>query len=123
MRVAAVDQGTTSTRVLEVSEGKARLAFSKEHAQHYPKKGWVEHDAEELIANIQAGLEAVGNVEAIGIDNQGESCLAWDALTKRPISPVIVWQDSRTRADIERLAAEGLGSTVYERSGLTCMRR
>jgi glycerol kinase len=119
VRVAAVDQGTTSTRVLEVGEGEARLVYSKEHAQHYPKKNWVVHDAEELIANIQSGLKNVGDVDAIGIDNQGESCLAWDAQTKKPISPIIVWQDSRTQTDVERLAADGVGPTVYERSGLT----
>ncbi len=73
------------------SGGRRRRGASglfAEHAQRYPDKGWVEHDARELIANIRAGLDAVGDVDAIGIDNQGESCPAWDALTKEPISEV-----------------------------------
>ncbi len=97
MKVAAIDQGTTSTRCLVIEDGGAwQVAGSRRHAQHHPQTGWVEHDAEELLANIQAVLRAAGNVDAIAIANQGESCLAWDAETRRPLSPVIVWQDART---------------------------
>lgn len=100
MRVAAVDQGTTSTRCLVVEEdGKCRIAASRRHGQHHPAPGWVEHDPEELLRNIEAVLQAAGSVDFIGIANQGESCLAWDAKTGTPLSPVIVWQDART-ADI-----------------------
>lgn len=100
MRVAAIDQGTTSTRCLVVEEGGGwRVAASRRHGQHHPAPGWVEHDPEELIRNIEAVLQAAGPVDVIGIANQGESCLAWDARTGKPLSPVIVWQDART-ADI-----------------------
>lgn len=104
MRVAAIDQGTTSTRCLVVEDGGAwRVAGTRRHAQHHPAPGWVEHDPEELLRNIQAVLEGAGPVDVIGISNQGESCLAWDAGTGKPLSPVIVWQDARTANDLAAL--------------------
>ncbi|TCK16716.1 glycerol kinase [Ancylobacter aquaticus] len=97
MRVAAIDQGTTSTRCLVVAaDGSAKVAAALPHAQRHPAPGWVEHDPEELLANIRAVLAAAGPVDAIALANQGESCLAWDALTGQALSPVIVWQDART---------------------------
>ncbi len=116
MRVAAIDQGTTSTRCL-VFEADAswRVAASKRHAQHHPAPGWVEHDGEELLGNIKAVLASAGPVDAIGLANQGESCLAWDALTGKPLSPVVVWQDARTA---EALAA--LGAAAEARSKAIC---
>lgn len=106
MRVAAIDQGTTSTRCLVVEDGAEwRVAASCRHAQHYPASGWVEHDAEELLGNIRSVLAAAGPVDAIGLANQGESCLAWDALTGKPLSPVMVWQDARTASELAELAA------------------
>ncbi|NVP56997.1 FGGY family carbohydrate kinase [Mycoplana rhizolycopersici] len=97
MRVAAIDQGTTSTRCLVVEDGGTwHVAASRRHGQHHPAPGWVEHDAEELLANVKAVLQAAGRVDGIAIANQGESCLAWDGETGKPLSPVIVWQDGRT---------------------------
>lgn len=108
MRIAALDQGTTSTRVLVVSDnGSADIQLSLRHQQHHPHPGWVEHDPLELLNNLQRCLEATGQVDAIGIANQGESCLAWDAKTGEPLSPVIVWQDNRTSAEIAQLRGEG----------------
>jgi glycerol kinase len=119
MRIAGIDQGTTSTRVLVVnSEGDLSVVHSVEHNQMYPQEGWVEHDPEELIANIQACANAAGKVDAIGLDNQGESCLAWDAITKEALSPVIVWQDNRTINEIERLKADGKEAETLARAGL-----
>ncbi len=104
MRVAAIDQGTTSTRCLVVEDGgKWHLAASRRHAQHHPAPGWVEHDPEELLANIKAVLDAAGKVDAIALANQGESCLAWDARTGKALSPVFVWQDARTADDLAAL--------------------
>jgi glycerol kinase len=112
MRVGAIDQGTTSTRCLVIEDGgKWHVAASRKHNQYHPQPGWVEHDPEELIRNIEAVLDAAGTVDAIGIANQGESCLAWDAETKKALSPVIVWQDART-AD----ALAMLDQTVERRS-------
>lgn len=119
MRIAALDQGTTSTRVLVVSEnGNADIQLALRHQQHHPQPGWVEHDPLELLSNIQRCLEAAGGVDAVGIANQGESCLAWDAKTGEPLSPVIVWQDNRTSAEVEQLRAAGGESLTLERAGL-----
>ncbi len=119
MRIAAIDQGTTSTRILVADEnGGLEIIHSVRHAQHYPHGGHVEHDPLELLANIRACLAAAGPVDAIGIDNQGESCLAWDADTLEPLSPVIVWQDNRTSAEIERLRASGAQEVTLSRAGL-----
>ena len=96
MRVAAIDQGTTSTRLLIVEDGVAEIRRAVRHRQDHPRPGWVEHDPMELLANVRACAEAVGPAAALGLDNQGESCLAWDGATGEPLSPVIVWQDSRT---------------------------
>nr|WP_306263816.1 FGGY family carbohydrate kinase [Pararhizobium sp. IMCC3301] len=119
MRIAGIDQGTTSTRALVVNrDGKLEVVHSVAHQQSYPQTGWVEHDPEELMRNIQACVDAAGKLEAIGIDNQGESCLAWDAQTKKALSPVIVWQDNRTLADLDTLRAQGLEAQTVARAGL-----
>jgi len=119
MRIAGIDQGTSSTRALIVNpDGRMEVVHSIEHQQYYPQQGWVEHHPEELIQNIQSCTDAVGKVDAIGIGNQGESCLAWDAKTKEALSPVIVWQDTRTNDRIERLRSEGQEVEVLERARL-----
>ncbi len=119
MRFAAIDQGTTSTRLLTATaEGEFRVAHSVRHRQVYPRAGWVEHDPLELLRNVAECIEAAGEIDAIGIDNQGESCLAWDARTGAPLSPVIVWQDNRTREIIEAMRAEGLERETLARAGL-----
>lgn len=111
MRIAAIDQGTTSTRCLLVEAQGVALAASRRHARHHPAAGWVEHDPEELLQNIRAVLDSAGTVDAIALANQGESCLAWDAITGQALSPVIVWQDART-AD----ALQALGDAADRRS-------
>ena len=101
----ALDQGTTSTRALRVTGADdARIVFSAAHKQDFFGSDRVEHDPEELLANLRAALAVAGEVTAIGLSNQGESCLAWDAIDGRPLSPVIVWQDRRTAAQIAALA-------------------
>lgn len=119
MRILAIDQGTTSTRaVLFDGDAPPHLAAAMRHRQIYPHPGWVEHDPLELLANVEACIAAGGAVDAIGLANQGESCLAWDAETLEPLSPVIVWQDSRTADAIERIRAAGLENAIRARSGL-----
>ena len=103
MRIAAIDQGTTSTRVLVAdTDGHAEIRHSLRHEQILPQGGWVEHDPEALIENIRVCLDAAGTVDAIGIDNQGESCLAWDGQTGR----------------IAALEAEGAAELTLGRAGL-----
>jgi len=119
MRVTAIDQGTTSTRAFVLDErGDGSIVHSCTHQQYYPKTGWVEHDPEELLANIKRCLDAAGAVDAIAIANQGESCLAWDRDSKEAISPVIVWQDRRTESVVSRLKKEGAEALTLSKAGL-----
>jgi len=119
--VIAIDQGTTGSgvHVLE-SDGTFRSGATFEHKQIYPQSGWVEHDAEELVGNVAKLIAQAKsqNVRGIGIANQGETVVAWDAKTKQPIYHAIVWQDARTHADIERLKAAGHEETTLARAGL-----
>lgn len=118
-RWIGIDQGTSSTRALVLEEGRApRIAHALRHEQRFPHPGWVEHDPRELLGNIHACLEAAGMTAAVGLANQGESCLAWDAVTKQPLSPVIVWQDRRTTDQVARLAATGAQDETLKRAGL-----
>lgn len=119
MPVLAIDQGTTSTRALRVEDdGAAAIVATRKHEQHYPQAGWVEHDPGELIESILDCIDAADDVDSLGIDNQGESCLAWNAETLEAVSPVIVWQDNRTQSVIERLKNDGHEGRVLELSGL-----
>jgi glycerol kinase len=118
MRALAIDQGTTSTRALLVDETGATILHAVEHRQIYPSPGHVEHDPEELIANLMSCLSAAPDVDCVGLANQGESCLAWDGATGRAITPVIVWQDARTAATCERLKNEGAEALTLARAGL-----
>ena len=98
MKVVAIDQGTTGTKSFTLDEtGRFESVASLEHQQIYPQAGWVEHDAEELLRNVRTCLEAAGEADAIGIDNQGETVVAWNAKTGKPIYNAIVWQDDRTQ--------------------------
>ncbi len=119
MRVVAIDQGTTSTRAFVLDrDGTGEIVCARSHKQNYPKPGWVEHNPMELLNNVKTCLTAAGTVDAIGIANQGESCLAWDARSGTPISPVIVWQDRRTENTISGLKAQGMAETVRLKCGL-----
>lgn len=119
MKVIAIDQGTTGTKAFTLDEGgRFDRVASFEHAQHYPQAGWVEHDAEELLGHIQACIATAGRVDAIGIDNQGETLVAWDAESGKPCCPAIVWQDDRTKDVTERLKASGAEALTLERAGL-----
>ncbi len=119
MRIVAIDQGTTSTRALSFDhDGSSEVVGTKRHATTYPQAGWVEQDAEELLANIGEVLKTADGFDAIGLANQGESCLAWDASTGEPLSPVIVWQDTRTAALLEAMARDGVDAEVATRAAL-----
>jgi glycerol kinase len=118
MRALAIDQGTTSTRALLIDETGARAVHTVEHRQNYPALDHVEHDPAELIANVSACLAAAPDIDCVGLANQGESCLAWDGQTGRPITPVIVWQDARTAATCDRLKSSGAEALTLSRAGL-----
>ena len=119
MKVLAIDQGTTGTKAFTLDEqGALQKVAGFEHQQHYPQSGLVEHDAEELLAHVSACIEASGSVDAIGIDNQGETLVAWDAKTGKPCYRAIVWQDDRTKRVTEKLKANGAEALTLERAGL-----
>jgi glycerol kinase len=103
--VLAIDQGTTSTRAVVYDQtGRSLGSASQELTQHYPRPGWVEHDAEEIWAGVATvvpqALQASGveahNLAAIGLTNQRETTVLWDRTTGRPIARALVWQDRRT---------------------------
>ncbi|HHS94076.1 MAG TPA: glycerol kinase, partial [Rhodobacterales bacterium] len=85
MRVVAIDQGTTSTRAFVLDSGAGagggEIVCRRTHQQHYPAPGHVEHDPEEILGHIRDCLDAAGDVDAVGLGNQGESCIAWDRET------------------------------------------
>lgn len=118
MKIAAIDQGTTSTRILLMGlDGRLTPVLSLPQAQTYPAPGHVEQDGEELVANIRRCLD-VAEADVIGLANQGESCLAWDARDGQPICPVISWQDDRTAAATASLERDGAAPLVMVRAGL-----
>jgi glycerol kinase len=125
--VLAIDQGTTSTRaILFDHDGVPSGSGQLEHAQHFPRAGWVEHDAIEIrdntLAVIAQALDAAGasveDVAAIGITNQRETTVIWDRATGEPIAPAIVWQDTRTQDLVDRLAADGGVGRFQAQTGL-----
>jgi glycerol kinase len=114
--VAAIDHGTTSTRcILFTRDGRPAAIAQREQSMHYPQAGWVELDMAEVWQRTQecihAGLHnagaAVADVAAIGIANERESVVLWDRRTGRPVAPSITWQDTRTAAAADVLAADG----------------
>ncbi len=119
MKVLAIDQGTTGTKAFTLDEdGAFTKVTSFEHKQLYPQSGYVEHDAEELLTHIHACIKKAGKVDAIGIANQGETIVAWDAETKKPIHHAIVWQDDRTKHITEKLKADGAEALTQSKAGL-----
>lgn len=118
MKALAIDQGTTSTRALLVDDSGIRVVQSITHRQIYPRAGWVEHDPEELLASVRACLAAAPDAACVGLANQGESCLGWDAVTGQAITPVIVWQDTRTAETCAQLKTQGFDALTHARAGL-----
>ena len=125
--VIALDQGTTSSRaVLFNQAGEIAAVCQAEFTQHFPKDGWVEHDANEIWDSQWGVLEkllaenavSAGEIAAIGITNQRETTIVWDKLTGKPIYHAIVWQDRRTAGICELLKAENLESYIRENTGL-----
>ena len=122
-RILAIDQGTTSSRAIVFDAGgDLRAVAQREFTQHYPRPGWVEHDAEEIwqttVSVCCEALDAAGPVAAIGITNQRETTLVWDRESGEAIHPATVWQDRRTASQCAALEAEGRGALIEEKTGL-----
>ena len=125
--VAAIDQGTTSTRFIIFDHaGKIVAVDQREHTQIYPKPGWVEHDPLEIwertqevmrAALTEAGIDSSA-LAAVGITNQRETAVVWEKATGKPIYNAIVWQDTRTDEICNELAKDGGQDRLRAKTGL-----
>lgn len=125
--ILAIDQGTTGTTMLLVNaQGEVLHKCYRTFPQSYPQPGWVEHDPEAIWETVRTGIAeilglpfvAAERIAAIGITNQRETVVVWEAKTGRPIYPAIVWQCRRTSDYCTQLNAEGLGAWVSAKTGL-----
>jgi glycerol kinase len=125
--VGAIDQGTTSTRLIVFDRsGQIVSTAQREHQQIYPRPGWVEHDPQEIWRNTQhviaAAMQAknlnAGDLVAIGITNQRETTIVWDRSTGVPVYNAIVWQDTRVEDAVAELARDGGPDRFRQKTGL-----
>lgn len=125
--IIALDQGTTSSRAVLVNEKASIQGIEqKEFTQIFPKPGWVEHDATEILKTqlgvlselIESNKLTQNDIKAIGITNQRETTFVWDRNTGLPVYNAIVWQDKRTADICEDLKKRGLTDYVRENTGL-----
>jgi len=125
--VGAIDQGTTSTRFMVFDKDARVVAVAqKEHRQIFPRPGWVEHDAEEILRSTQdviakamqsQGLQPA-DLAAIGITNQRETTVVWERKTGRPVANAIVWQDTRVADEVARFTRDGGQDRFRAQTGL-----
>lgn len=125
--ILALDQGTTSCRALVFDRKGAIVATAqKEFEQHFPRSGWVEHDAD-VIWEVQSemareALQKSGiqpeQIKGIGITNQRETVVVWDKATGKPVYPAIVWQDKRTADYCDDLKSRGFQEQIRQKTGL-----
>src|SRR3954470_18276826 len=127
MPILALDAGTTSTRAMVFADDGAVLArVQRPFAQHFPRDGWVEHDAEEIfLTTVACAREAIaasgvpaGAIAGIGIAVQRETVVVWDRRTGQPVHPAIVWQARRTADVCRSLAADPAAEALVSRTGL-----
>jgi glycerol kinase len=127
MYIAAIDQGTTSTRFMIFDRGGRAIACAqKEHRQIYPQPGWVEHDAEEIWRRTQEVIaEAMQqrnlsprDLVAIGITNQRETSVLWNRKTGKPVANAVVWQDTRTADSVAEFSRAGGQGRFRRKTGL-----
>jgi len=125
--IIAIDQGTTSSRAIIFDKAGSIISVGqKEHEQIMPQAGWVEHDPLEIWRNVQEVIGiALGradltrhDIASIGITNQRETAVVWNRKTGQPVYNAIVWQDTRTQAIVDRLAADGGIERFKETVGL-----
>lgn len=125
--IMAIDQGTTSSRAIVLAHDGRILGSAQEtFPQHFPRPGWVEHDPEDIWATQlrccgraldAAGLRA-GDLAAIGIADQRETVVLWDAETGASLGNAIVWQCRRTAERCDELRRQGWEPLIRERTGL-----
>ena len=119
-----IDEGTSAVKAVLYDADLRPLAEARrEKRLSYPQAGWVEQDATEVMTAVVDAVgellaEATEPVTACGLDHQGESVLAWEADTGRPLTPIVTWQDKRSQEVLDRLEAAGSGEEVRARSGM-----
>ncbi len=125
--ILTADQSTTSTKVYLIDkDGTICAQAAREHRKYYPQEGWVEHDPQEILANLlDACREILTNgavdpeaIKAFSLTNQRETVVVWDKTTHQPIYPAIVWQCTRTADVCEQLIKQGCSETVFAKTGL-----
>jgi len=125
--ILAIDQGTTSSRAMIFDhEGNIVNSSQREFSQLYPKPGWVEHNPDEIwgtTIGVIANVLGVSNIQpeqiaAIGITNQRETTIIWDAKTGEPVYNAIVWQDRRTSSICDELRGKGYEELIRSKTGL-----
>ena len=125
--VAAIDQGTTSTRFMVFDHDGNQIAKHQlEHQQILPRAGWVEHNPIEIWERTTAVAQTVlsthrldpDDLAALGITNQRETTVVWNRRTGRPYCNAIVWQDMRTAQLVHELDVDGRGDVIRHRAGL-----
>lgn len=125
--ILALDQGTSSSRAIVFDhEGRICATAQKEFPQHFPKPGWVEHDPKDIWSSeasvIAEAITSMGinglNIAGIGITNQRETTIVWDAETGEPVYNAIVWQDRRTSEYCDSLKEQNLTGFIMEKTGL-----
>jgi glycerol kinase len=122
--LVGVDQGTTGTRVVAFDRGWRALAGDyRPVPPRHPQPGWVEKDADAVVESVRDGLRAVAaevgrdRIGAVGLDNEGETVAAWDAVTLEPLAPAVVWSCRRSQGIVDRLRAAGAEAGVRALAG------
>ncbi len=125
--IIAFDQGTTSTRAILFDKNAQIVKLAqREFKQHYPRSGWVEHDPIQIFEDQQWAFEelirtsgvAMGEIAAIGITNQRETVVVWDAKSGKPVYNAVVWLDKRTQNYCKELRDSGLERDIAKSTGL-----
>lgn len=123
--ILSLDQGTSSSKAIVFDQdGRLICRHQQEFTQHFPRQGWVEQNPAEIWSSMRAVMERAvadiqdGPVVALGIANQRETTIVWDAATGRPVCNAIVWQDRRTAGFCDELKARGLEGLIREKTGL-----
>src|SRR5258706_6155935 len=127
--ILALDQGTTGSTALVLDRrGRVCGRGYAELPQHFPKPGWVEHDAHEILSSVHAAMRRAlaaarvkpGALAAIGVTNQRETTLLWDRRTGEPLRRAILWQDRRTGERCDELRRRGREASLRRATGLVC---
>jgi glycerol kinase len=125
--ILAIDQGTTSSRAVLFDKDAIIVAIEQEEfTQYFPNPGWVEHDAEEIVASVKDVMSKLfirhevrpEQIAGIGITNQRETAVVWDKTTGKPVYHAIVWQSRQTSDICDHLKEEGKGDMIRSKTGL-----